>query len=299
MPRHWKSSSALAITALVGVTAVWGATFLVVQKSISRMPVMDFLAWRFTIATLVMIALRPKCVRGITANELRHGIILGLVLGAGYFLQTYGLLSASAAVSGFITGMFVVLTPVMAWLILRQSINRNIWLAVVLAAIGLALLSLHGWVIGIGELLTFGCAIFFAIHIVGLGAWSSQHDTYRLTLIQIGTVAVVSLIVSVPGGITLVPDAEVWIAIGITALLATALAFLVQTWAQALVSPTRAAVVMTMEPVFAGIFAVVFGGNQFTLRIMVGAAMVLTAMYIVQIKPLNPSHKSFQRSAKE
>ncbi len=299
MPSNWKSSSTLAITALVGVTVVWGVTFLVVQNAISRMPVMDFLAWRFTIAALVMVVLRPQCVRGITANELRHGIILGLVLGSGYILQTFGLLSASAAVSGFITGMFVVLTPVMGWLILRQRTNRNIWFAVVLAAIGLALLSLHGWVVGIGELLSFGCAIFFAIHIVGLGAWSSQHDTYRLTLIQIGTVAVVSLVVAVPGGITLIPDTEVWIAIGITAILATALAFLVQTWAQALVSPTRAAVVMTMEPVFAGIFAVVFGGNQLTLRIMVGAAMVLTAMYIVQIKPSNQLQKRFLRSAKD
>jgi drug/metabolite transporter (DMT)-like permease len=125
MSRNWKSSSTLAITALVGVTAVWGATFLVVQKAISRMPVMDFLALRFTIAALMMIALRPKCVRGITRNELRHGIILGLVLGSGYILQTYGLLSASAAVSGFITGMFVVLTPVMAWVILRNQIGSS------------------------------------------------------------------------------------------------------------------------------------------------------------------------------
>jgi drug/metabolite transporter (DMT)-like permease len=291
---NWQKSSILALTALVLVTAVWGSTFLVVQNAISRMPVMDFLAVRFTVATLVMITLRPRCLRDIKPGELGHGALLGIALGSGYITQTFGLLSASAAVSGFITGMFVVLTPVAAWLILRHQINRNTWMAVALASIGLALLSLHGWSAGIGELLTFACAIFFAIHIVGLGYWSPQHDTYRLTIIQIGTVAIISLIAAFSGGFTLPPDGGVWGAIGLTAILATAVAFLVQTWAQALVPPTRAAVVMTMEPVFAGVFAVVFGGNQFTVRIIGGAVCVLAAMFIVQIKPVSAAerHKS-------
>ena len=299
MGRNWKTSSALALIALVGITAVWGSTFIVVQNAVMRMPVMDFLAVRFTIATLVMIALQPKCLRGLTRNELKHGGILGIALGSGYILQTYGLLSASAAVSGFITGMFVVLTPVLAWALLRQRINRNTWLAVGLALVGLAFLSLHGWSVGLGELLTFGCAIFFALHIIGLGQWSAQHDTYKLTVIQIGVVALISLTAAVPGGITLVADTQVWIAIGVTAILATALAFLVQTWAQALVSPTRAAVVMTMEPVFAGVFAVAFGNNQLTLRIIIGAACVLGAMFLIQLKPLRQSQKDLSTRVKE
>jgi len=288
---NWQKSVPLALTALVAVTAVWGSTFIVVQNAISRMPVMDFLAVRFSVATLLMIILRPSCWRGIQIQELWHGVVLGLVLGSGYITQTYGLLWASAAVSGFITGMFVVLTPVMAWLILRQRIHWNAWFAVGLAAVGLALLGLHGWSVGLGELLTFGCAVFFAVHIVGLGYWSPRHDTYRLTVFQIGTVAVVSLIAAAPGGVALPPDAGVWGAVGLTAVLATAIAFLVQTWTQALVPPTRAAVVMTMEPVFAGIFAVVFGGNQLTLRIIGGAACVLAAMLIVQIRSVPASQK--------
>ena len=284
---NWRKSSILALTALVGVTAVWGSTFLVVQNAIYRIPVMDFLAVRFTVATLVMISLRPACVRDIKLGELWHGALLGIALGSGYITQTFGLLWASAAISGFITGMFVVLTPVAAWMILRHRINRNTWLAVALATVGLALLGLHGWSVGIGELLTFICAIFFAIHIVGLGYWSPQHNTYRLTIIQIGTVAIISLIAAIPGGITLPTDGTVWGAIGLTAILATAVAFLVQTWAQSLVPPTRAAVVMTMEPVFAGIFAVAFGGNQITLRIIGGALCVLAAMFIVQIRSVS------------
>jgi drug/metabolite transporter (DMT)-like permease len=284
MLRNWKSSSILALTALVAVTAVWGSTFLIVQNAVSRMPVMDFLAVRFSVAALVMLVLRPNCWRSLTRQGLWHGFLLGIVLGLGYIAQTFGLTLASASVSGFITGMFVPLTPVMAWLILRHKTHRITWLAISLATIGLALLGLHGWSIGIGELLTFGCAIFFAVHIVGLGKWSPQHKTYGLTLIQISTVAAISLIAAAPDGIILPPDSGVWITVGITAVLATAVAFLVQTWAQALVSPTRAAVIMTMEPVFAGVFGVVIGGNRLTVQVIAGAICILTAMIMVQRK---------------
>ena len=284
MSVNWKSSPLIALIALVGVTAVWGYTFLAVQNAIARMPVMEFLAWRFSIASIVMIALRPACLRNLTRLELLRGVGLGTVLGLGYIAQTYGLLYASAAISGFITGMFVVFTPVMSGIILRRKTNRNTWLVVALATVGLALLSLNGWSVGIGELLTFVCAVFFAIHIVGLGEWSSLYDPYGFSLIQIATVAVISLIAAAPDGISLPPDAGVWLVVGITAVLATAVAFLVQTWAQSLVSATRAAVVMTMEPVFAGIFAVVMGGNQLTLRTLGGAACILAAMLIINLK---------------
>ena len=274
----------IALIALVGVTAVWGYTFLAVQNAIARMPVMDFLSWRFAVASIIMIALRPACLHNMTRLELLRGVGLGTVLGLGYIAQTYGLLYASAAISGFITGMFVVLTPVMSWIIFRRKTNRNTWLVVALATVGLALLSLNGWSVGIGELLTLVCAVFFAVHIVGLGEWSSQYDPYGFSLIQIATVAVISLIAAAPDGISMPPDAGVWLVVGITAVLATAVAFLVQTWAQSLVSATRAAVVMTMEPVFAGIFAVVIGGNQLTLRTLAGAACILAAMLIINLK---------------
>ena len=284
MLANWKSSLTIASVALVGVTAVWGYTFLAVKDATARMPVMDFLAWRFLLASVVMIALRPTCLRNVTRLELLRGVGLGTVLGLGYIAQTYGLRYTSAAISGFITGMFVVLTPVMSWILLRRKTNRSTWMVVALATVGLALLTLNGWSIGIGELLTLGCAVFFAIHIVGLGEWSSQYDPYAFSLLQIGAVAVISLIAAAPGGIVVPPDPEVWGVIGITGVLATAVAFFVQTWAQSLVSATRAAVVMTMEPVFAGLFTVVIGGNQLTLRTLGGAACILAAMFIINLK---------------
>jgi len=284
MSVNWKSSPTVASVALVGVTAVWGYTFLVVQDATARMPVMDFLAWRFLVASVVMIALRPTCLRNVTRLELLRGVGLGTILGLGYIAQTYGLRYTSAAISGFITGMFVVLTPVMSWILLRRKTSRNTWLVIALATLGLALLSLNGWSVRIGELLTLGCAVFYAIHIVLLGEWSSQYDPYAFALLQIGAVAVISLIAATPGGIAVPPDPGVWAVVGITGILATAVAFLVQTWAQSLVSATRAAVVMTMEPVFAGLFAVVIGGNQLTLRTLGGAACILAAMLIINLK---------------
>jgi drug/metabolite transporter (DMT)-like permease len=281
--RNWKSSPTIALTALVGVTAIWGWTFLAVQNAIARMPVMNFLATRFTIAAIVMIALRPYCLRSLSFRGLWRGIVLGILLGSAYITQTFGLQTVSATVSGFITGMYVVLTPIIAWILLKRRISILTWLAVVLAFLGLALLSLHGWSFGSGELLTLGCALFCALHIIGLGEWSPKHDVYGLATVQIATVAVISLAVSLPGGIVLPPDIEVWGTVVITAVFATSLAFIVQTWAQSLVPATPAAVVMTMEPVFAGIFGVFIGGNQLTVRMIIGAICVLIAMFAVQI----------------
>jgi drug/metabolite transporter (DMT)-like permease len=245
---------------------------------------MDFLAVRFTVATLVMIALRPTFFRNLTRRGLWRAIGLGIMLGLGYIFQTMGLLTVSASISGFLTGMAVVLTPLMSLILLRTKISRSTWLAVALAFVGLALLSLHGWSIGTGELLTLACAVVLAVHIVGLGAWSPQQEAYSLALVQIGTVAIMTLIAASPGGITMPPDISVWGTVGITAVFATALAFLVQTWAQSLVSPSNIAVVLTMEPVFAGIFGVLLGGNQLTVRIVFGFVCVLAAMLIVQLK---------------
>jgi drug/metabolite transporter (DMT)-like permease len=293
MSKNWKSSSGLAIAALVAVTAAWGATFVVVQDAVSRMPVMDFLAVRFGVAALAMIALRPLCLRGMGRLGYKRSAYLGFALGLGYITQTFGLQHTSAAISGFITGMFVVLTPVMSWLLLRRHTGANVWWAVVLATAGLALLSLKGWSVGGGEALTLLCALFFALHIVGLGEWSSKHDVYGLAVLQIAFVAGLCLAAAVPDGLTLPPDAGIWAAVAITALIATAFAFVVQTWAQSLVSATRAAVIMTMEPVFAGIFAVVLAGDHLTARVIGGGALVLAAMLLTELKP-NPAAKPLE-----
>jgi drug/metabolite transporter (DMT)-like permease len=281
--------------ALVGVTAVWGSTFVMVKDAVERIPVTDFLTWRFALAALAMLLIRPRAVADLGPAGRRAGVLLGLALGAGYLLQTIGLETTDAAVSGFITGMFVVLTPLGAAVLLRTSPDRVAWVAVALATVGLGFLSLRGLSVGGGELLTLGCAACFALHIVGLGQWASSYDVYGLAVVQLITVAVLCAIPAVPGGLSVPPDGSVWAALALTALAATAVAFVVQTWAQAHLPPTRAAVIMTMEPVFAGLFAVVAGGEHLGPRTLVGAALVLAAMVLTEVGPRRGAEGDVQR----
>jgi drug/metabolite transporter (DMT)-like permease len=281
--------------ALVGVTAVWGSTFVVVKGAVDRMPVSDFLTWRFALAAVAMLLLRPRSVARLPRSGRRAGAVLGLALGAGYLFQTLGLQTTGAAVSGFITGMFVVLTPLGAALLLREPPGLPAWLAVGLATVGLGLLSLRGLSVGGGELLTLLCAAAFALHIVGLGRWASSYDAFGLAVVQLLVVAALSGAFAVPGGLVVPPDAGVWVALALTALAATALAFVVQTWAQAHLSPTRAALVMTTEPVFGGLFAVLIGGEHLGPRTVLGALLVLAAMVLTEAGPRHGAEGDVER----
>jgi drug/metabolite transporter (DMT)-like permease len=198
-------------------------------------------------------------------------------------------------VSGFITGMFVVLTPLGAALLLRKPPGAAAWAAVGIATLGLGLLSLHGFSVGAGELLTLGCAVAFALHIVGLGQWASSYDAYGLAVVQLLTTSAMCAVVAVPGGLAVPPTWSVWGALALTALAATALAFVVQTWAQAHLAPTRTAVVMTMEPVFSGLFAVLLAGEVLGLRTLLGAALVLIAMVLTEVGPRHGAEGSVER----
>jgi drug/metabolite transporter (DMT)-like permease len=284
MQHNWKSSPGLAMAALIGMTAIWGWTFLVVKDAIGKMPVMDFLAVRFSVAAIVLFAVRPKSLRKLGWKGWWHGAVIGFMLGMSYITQTFGLRTVSPGVSGFITGMGVIFTPFVMWLLLRRKIEGRIWIAVALSLAGLAFLSLHGWAFGRGELLTVACAVFVAFQVIGLGEWSGQHDAYGLATVQIITSTVMMLIAAAPGGIMMPPDMATWGTVVVTAILATALAFVVQTWAQSLISPSHIAVILTMEPVFAGIFSVAAGRDRLTLRIIAGAVCILAAMLIAQVK---------------
>jgi len=284
-----------AMAPLLAVTVVWGSTFVIVQDVVRTVPVLDFLGLRFGIATVLMLLVRPRTVFALPRVQVKRGIGLGLVLGGGYVLQTVGLKYASATVAGFITGLFVVFTPIVAYVLLRTRIERAAWVGVVLATFGLALLSLNGWALGLGETLTLGCAFLYAIHIVGLGQWSTRQDAYGLAVVQLGTVSIVCTMLGATNGFVLPAKASTWVAVVFLAVFATAVAFFVQTWAQAHLSATRTAVVMTMEPVFATLFAVLFAGEQLTTRIAIGAACVLAAMYLVELGPRHAADAAIER----
>ena len=286
-----RRTALVATGGLVFTTAVWGSTFVVVKDAIAKVPVLDFLTLRFALAAVVMLAIRPRALASLDRTAWRHGILLGLVLALGYAAQTFGLQTASASVSGFVTGLFVVFTPLIGAVVLKRRIPRAVWFAVALATVGLGLISLHGFSIGRGELLTVGAAFCFALHIVGLGEWSHRYDAYALAVVQIATVAVFSLVLAVVdngshgnAGITLPSSPSVWFAVAVTALLGTAAGFFLQTWSQARMPATRAAVVLTMEPVFAGVTGVL-SGETLAARGWLGAGLVLAAMYLVELAP--------------
>ena len=281
--RH-KLQLKLAPWALLAVAAAWGAAFVVMKPAIERQSVNSFLATRFVVAVVVMILLRPSVLRKINKEMILKGSLAGFFLGTGYIFQTLGLARTGAAITGFVTGLYVVLTPLIAAVFLKEKIKAFTWFCVVLATIGLALLSLRGWSVGIGEALVFVSAIAFAAHIVTLSKWSLGFDAYALTIVQLSICALLTGVISIGQGYEKPTDSGVWGVVIFTAVIATAVAFIVQTWSQAHMSSTKVAVILTMEVVFAALFAVAFGGESLTLQVSIGGAMVLLAMYLIVTK---------------
>ena len=252
------------------------------------MPMMMFMAWRFVIAVAVMIAIRPQALK-MSGDTFRKGFFIGIALGLGYWTQTYGLLFTSATVSGFITGLFVILTPLAALLVYKQRIPAAGWVGVFLAAAGVATISLKGWSFGIGESWTFVGAVFFSFQIMWLSRWATPSTSYSIAVVQIGTTATMFAIGGlVIDGFSTPQSTEVWAAILFLAVFASAIAFTIQTWAQSHLNPTRAAVVLSFEPVFAGIFGVLVAGDNLTARIFIGGLCIISAMFIVELGPKHP-----------
>jgi len=274
----------LAPWALLTVAAAWGGAFVLMKPAIERQSVNSFLATRFVVAVFAMVALRPRVLRQINGEVLLKGSVAGIFLGAGYIFQTLGLARTGAAITGFVTGLYVVLTPLLAAIFLKERINKFTWFCVALATVGLALLSLRGWSVGIGEALVFVSAIAFAAHIVTLSKWSFGIDAYALTIVQLSICALLTGVISLGQGYEKPTDLGVWGVVIFTALICTAVAFIVQTWSQAHMSSTKVAVILTMEVVFAALFAVLFGGESLTLQVTLGGIMVVTAMYLIVMK---------------
>jgi drug/metabolite transporter (DMT)-like permease len=275
----------LATAALLGMTASWGSTFFLIHDLLDRVPAIDFLAVRFTVASVAMLLVAPRAISRLSPETRRHAAVLGALYGLAQILQTIGLAHTPASVSGFITGMYVVCTPLFAALILRTRITGMTWVAVALATVGLGVLTLDGLSIGYGEALTLVAAMFYALHIVALGAWSRPADAIGMAIIQCLVIAVICTVAAAPGGIVVPDRSSDWVSLLYMALVAGAAALLGQTWAQGHLPPTRAAIIMSMEPVFAAFFAVLYGGDPLTARMLVGGAMVFTAMLVVEMLP--------------
>jgi drug/metabolite transporter (DMT)-like permease len=280
-----RRTTALATLGLLVMTAVWGSTFVLIKDVVGRMPVADFLAVRFAIAAAVMLLLFGRQVWRLGRRQLLRGLLLGLIFGIGQLLQTWGLALIAPSVSGFVTGMYVVFTPILGLLLLRQRMPGAVWLAVLLSTAGLALLSLNGLSVDRGVWLTLASAALYGLHIVLLGQWSRSDEAFGMSAVQMVAIAMVCLLATAPHGPVLPPDRAAWIAVLYMALIAGAGAMLMQTWAQAQMPAARCAIIMTTEPVFAAAFAVALGSDVLGWRMLAGGALVLTAMYLVELMP--------------
>jgi drug/metabolite transporter (DMT)-like permease len=269
---------------LVAVTAVWGWTFVVVQDAISVYGVLPFLAARFVLAGA---ALAPIYATKLTRRSLLVGGGIGVVLAAAYLFQTSGLLFTTPTNSGLITGLFVVFAPLADRLLFGASASRQVILAVVLSLAGMVLLAGGGpeganW----GDLLTLLCAAALGLHIALLSRYAASHDAGALTLAQILAMALLFVVVWPFFDPVSLPPPEVWVALLVTGLLASAGAFLVQTTVQQRIPAARTAIILTMEPVFAALFGYWLAGDRLVAVQILGALLILSALFIGEVVPV-------------
>ena len=270
---------------LVGVTAVWGWTFVVVQDAVVAYSVLGFLALRFILAGAV---LAPFLASRMTRRTLFVGLGIGLTLAVGYLFQTWGLLYTTPTNSGLITGLFVVFAPLTAWALFKVRIPPLIVGAVALSLFGMVLLTGQSASLGrIGDALTVVCATGLGAHIALLSRYAPEHDAGALALAQMLSMAFLfSLMwVASPGPVT-APPVEVWFAIVLTGVVASAGAFYVQTTVQQRIPAARAAVILTMEPVFAAMFGYGLAGDRLSPVQLVGAALIFSALFVGEAIPV-------------
>jgi drug/metabolite transporter (DMT)-like permease len=290
----------MALAALLAVTAVWGVTFVQVKDAVALYPLFAFLAVRFAIATLTLAVPGTRRVRSLGWMGLAAGALLGLLLAAGYAFQTAGLERTTVSGTGFITGMYVVLTPLIASAFFRSRIAGVTWAGVAVSTAGLALLSgVHGGSAA-GDLLVLAGAAVYSLQIVLMERFAPRYDVIAFTLVEmaaacagLGVVALARGELGVPRGWT------VWGALLVTGVFASALAYLVQTWAQRRTSATRTALAFTMEPVFAAFFGITLAGDRLGPLGWTGCAAIMTGILLAEpaaaeaLKNLIPSGLDF------
>jgi drug/metabolite transporter (DMT)-like permease len=272
-----------ALLVLIAVTAVWGVTFVQVKDAVALYPLFAFLALRFGIASCTLAVPAAGRLRGLGRAGTLGAAIAGALLGAGYVLQTAGLERTSVSSTGFITGMYVVLTPVLALALFRVRIARVAWLGVALATVGLALLSgVHGGSPG-GDLLVLAGAAVFSLQIVLMERYAPRYDAFAFTLVEMLAAFAGLLVIAVAVGQLAVPHGRtVWGALLVTGVFASALAFLAQTWAQRKASATQTAVAFSLEPVWAAFFGFTLAGDRLGATGWIGCAVIMAGIVLAE-----------------
>ncbi len=276
-----------AIISLFLVSVVWGATFPVVKNSLDFITPLGFITLRFLLAFVLLALFFLRSMKR-DRNLIIPGFVLGLFLFLGYFFQTMGLKYTTASHSGFITGLYVVFTPIFAVLIIREKISLKVIIAVLLSLTGLYLLSNIEGGINFGDFLTLLCAISYAIQVVLVAKYSRMYDPTSLTVVELAFVFLLSAGGWAWEGFYYEINGIMLFGVIFTGIFATALAILAQTHAQRVIPSSHAAVIYTTEPVFAGIFSYILLGETMGLRGIVGAALILLGMLLVALDKSHP-----------
>lgn len=281
-PSRWKVDAAL-----IAIALVWGTTFVLVKQALDDVSTLLFLTLRFSMATGALALLFSRRMR-MDLPSIRGGLLAGVFLFAGYVLQTFGLKYTTAAKAGFITGLYIPLVPLIGAVVYKRFPQTAECIGVICAFAGMALMTVQRNIlaIGLGDLLVIGCAVAYAFHIVILGHFAKGANIPVLTVVQIATAAMLAAGTfwwAEPVRIRWSP--AVWLALGITSLLATAMAFALQTWAQQYSSPARTALIFSLEPVFALITSFILLGERLTGRGMAGAGLILAGILMAELKP--------------
>ena len=278
--KKWKAEFLLLVT-----TFFWGVTFVVVKEAIQVTGVFVFLAQRFIAAALILAGICLAMRRPFAPRLIGQGMVMGFFLFGGYAFQTSALLYTTASNTAFLTGLNIVLVPLLGVLFHGHRVTRNMIAGVILAVAGLYLLCTNGgWFFNKGDLLAGVCAVSVALHLIYTGKYASGADVYWLTAIQLGVVALLSILTALLlGDRIMVWHSEILWALVICVLFATVFAFLVQTAAQRLTDPTHTALIFCMEPVFAALFAYVTLGERFGVAGAVGAFLIFTGMILAGI----------------
>ena len=272
-----------ALLALVFVTAVWGVTFVQVKDAVALYPLFAFLAVRFAIAALVLAVPAPPRLRSLGRSGWVAGVALGLLLALGYALQTAGLERTTVSSAGFISGLYVVFTPILALILFRTRVGRAVWLGVVFAVAGLALLSGVGAGDPMGDLLVLLGSAAYSLQIVLMERYAPRYDPLAFTQAEMLAAFAGFAIVAVALGQVEVPRGwTVWGALLVTGILASALGFLVQTWAQRRIDASRTALAFAMEPVWAGLFGFWLAGDRLGALGWGGCALIMAGIVVAE-----------------
>ncbi|MBI4462867.1 MAG: DMT family transporter [Acidobacteria bacterium] len=291
-------SSRLGADLVLGIVSfIWGSTFVVVKDALAEASPLVFLTLRFALATAVLALLLWRRENFYQAGILRAGFLIGFFLAAGFTFQTVGLQYTTPAKSAFITGLSVAIVPVLLTVFFGRRIRGWTAAGVATAVAGLYLLTVppDQWAVNRGDLLTVFCAFAYAAHIIAVGHFAPRYSSTALGFAQIGAVLILTgLALPTAHATQLEPMRVVWsaklaLAVGITGVLATALAFSAQAWAQQRTSPTHTAILFSLEPVFAGLTSYLVHGEQLTGRALAGAALILAGILVVEFKGPAPT----------